>query len=40
MREEAPGILHRWLLHCREFIEIGGHARLAARDRARHRGDV
>ena len=27
MREEAPGILFRWLQSCREFIEIGEHMR-------------
>jgi phage/plasmid-associated DNA primase len=27
MREEAPGILFKWLQHCREFIEVGEHMR-------------
>ena len=27
MREEAPGILFRWLQHCREFIEAGEQMR-------------
>jgi hypothetical protein len=27
MREEAPGILYKWLQCCREFIQIGEHMR-------------
>lgn len=27
MREEAPGILYRWLQCCREFIDVGEHMR-------------
>jgi hypothetical protein len=27
MREEASGILHKWLQCCREFIELGEHMR-------------
>ena len=27
MRDEAPGILHKWLQCCREFIEVGEHMR-------------